>query len=191
MERPTKPLAAVLEESFGLLQEGARDPDSPWRNPALATVAPDGRPAIRTLVLRRFSPGMRIAELHTDARSPKMAALALNPRAALHGWDPARRIQLRLDGIVTLADDAHVQRAWEALHEGSRATYAVAQAPGTPISEPSPAAPSRGVDEARLDFRVLAFQVEALEYLSLAPHAHARAAFRWHEQAPDATWLVP
>jgi pyridoxamine 5'-phosphate oxidase len=185
------PLADLLTRSFAVLEDGARDPDSAWRHPALATVAPDGRPGIRTIVLRRFHPARRIVELHTDARSPKMAALAHDPRAALHFWGPARRIQLRLDGVITLADDEAVQSAWDALHDGSRATYASAQAPGTPIADPAGGGAPCGQDEARRVFRVLQLRFEVLEYLSLAPQARGRARFVWQDQACDATWLVP
>jgi pyridoxine/pyridoxamine 5'-phosphate oxidase len=186
-----KTLSAVLEESFALLAEGAADPHSPWRHPALATVAPDGRPGVRTLVLRRFDPAARCVDLHTDGRSPKMATLAANPRAALHGWDCGRRIQLRLDGVIAVADAAATARAWDALHAGSRATYAAALAPGTPIADPGAVPAPRDERAARADFRVLALRFDALEYLSLARQDHRRARFDWKGEDCQATWLVP
>jgi pyridoxine/pyridoxamine 5'-phosphate oxidase len=186
-----KMLPALLEESFALLAEGVHDPGSPWRTPALATADPDGRPGIRTLVLRRFDPARRVAELHTNSRSPKVAALIGNPHAALHGWDSARRIQLRLDGVIAFADAPATQRAWDALHEASRATYAVALPPGTPIASPDAVPAPRDEQAARRDFRAMELCFDTLEYLSLARGDHHRARFSWRGAQSHATWLVP
>jgi pyridoxine/pyridoxamine 5'-phosphate oxidase len=183
-------LHAVLATAFGLLAEGASNPKSAWRNPALATS--DGQsPGIRTIVLRRFSPDERVVELHTDARSPKLAALTRNPRAALHGWDADRRIQLRLDGVVEVAPEPQTQAAWDALPDGSRATYQVSQAPGTPIADPAEALGTLSIAQARAEFRVLWLRFDALEYLSLAHGSHHRASFVWQGGPVAATWLVP
>jgi pyridoxine/pyridoxamine 5'-phosphate oxidase len=185
------PWQPVLDEALTLLEEGAADPRSPWRTLALATTNPDGAPGIRTIVLRRFTAPDRLAELHTDARSPKMTAILADNRAALHGWDPVRRVQIRLDGRLTLADAPATQAAWGQLPETSRVTYAVALAPGTPIADPEHATPSLPPSEAQAVFRLLRLHVDALEYLSLAHGAHRRVSFHWQAGEPTATWLVP
>ena len=180
-------LDEVLRQAWGLLAEGAADPRSPWRILTLANVAAAGGPGVRSVVLRAVSPAAREAVVHTDRRSPKMAALGADPRAALLGWDAARRVQIRLDGVIEVAGMAETDAAWEALPVASRVTYAGALAPGTKIAGPemTQGAPDRSV------FVVLRFGVAALEYLSLAPGAHRRAGFAWADEALTATWLAP
>ena len=182
-------LDAVLQQGLTLLQTGAADPGAAFRTLALATVQ-DGAPGIRTVILRHFAAVDRVAEFHTDARSPKLAAILHNPRAALHGWDKAARIQLRLDGTVTTADPADTDAAWAALPGPSQASYAVALAPGTPIAAPQDAR-ATSPEQARSVFRLLRLRFDALEYLSLAHGAHRRARFDWRQGGAASTWLVP
>jgi pyridoxamine 5'-phosphate oxidase len=185
--------AQCLADAFAYLQEGASDPGSPFRNPALATApaSPTAPPGLRTVVLRRFTRDARIVELHTDARSPKIAQLRQNPFAALHVWDPARRIQLRLDGAVAIAGTEKATAAWAALPPASRATYAVSLAPGTAIDDPARATPDLPEHAARQNFAVLELSIDVLEDLSLARGSHRRARFCWPGNRLAATWLVP
>jgi hypothetical protein len=187
-------LGAVLAGALALLAEGAAQAASPWRTPALATMPEAGSPSppgLRTVVLRRFDAGARLAEIHTDARAPKIGALRADPRAALHGWDPARRVQIRLDGAIAVAGPAETEAAWAALPDSSRSTYAVRLAPGTPIARPDGAGPALPPEAARAVFTVLHLRFDALEALSLAHGAHRRARFLWSGGARTATWLVP
>ena len=180
-------LDEVLAQAWGLLAEAAGDPGSAWRVMALATVTRDGGPGVRSVVLRGVDAAGRVAVVHTDARSPKMAALAGDPRASLLGWDAARRVQIRLDGVVEVAGTAESDAAWTELGVGSRMTYAGALAPGTPMAAPAAeiGRPDRAV------FVVLKLHVVALEYLSLAHGAHRRARFAWTGGTLAQTWLAP
>jgi len=184
-------LHAVLPAAFACLAEGAADPASAFRNPALATAGPGAAPGLRTLVLRRFAPDLRVAKLHTDARSPKIAALRADPRAALLFWHAERRVQIRLEGHVTIAGAAEADDAWAVLPASSRATYAVTLPPGMPIADPAEARQDLPPDAARAVFTVLRLGFDTLEYLSLARGAHCRARFGWSGDTPTATWLVP
>ena len=180
-------MVGLLGEAWGLLAEGAADPGSPWRVLALANVTADGAPGVRSVVLRAVDARARVAVVHTDRRSPKMAGLSRDGRAALLGWDAGRRIQIRLDGVIDIAGAAESDAAWAALADTSRATYAGALAPGTPMDTPGIAVgdPDRSV------FAVLRLGVVAMEYLSLAHGAHRRARFAWPDGELTATWLAP
>jgi hypothetical protein len=180
-------LDGVLGQAWALLAEGAADPGSAWRVMTLANVTASGGPGVRSVVLRGVDQPGRVAVMHSDVRSPKVAALGGDPRAALLGWDAGRRVQIRLDGVVELAGVAETDAAWVALPEASRVTYAGALAPGTPMGAPecAPGVPDRAV------FCVLRLRVAALEYVSLAQRAHRRARFDWTGGAVAATWLVP
>jgi hypothetical protein len=173
------------------LRQGATDPGSPWRNLALASVGLDGSPQIRTVVLRAFDSGACRLDVHTDIRSAKHAELTANPLAALHGWDSADHIQLRLAGRVTLHNrDVVTAQAWADLRPASRATYRVQPGPGTRLEQPESVAEADEAD-AYACFCVVRLQLARLEYLHLGQTSHRRARFQWEHGAMTAMWLVP
>ena len=189
---------AVLERAFGLLAQGAADVASPFRHLTFATQgAPAGAladtdgPGLRTMVLRRFVPGEPALEFHTDARSPKLAALQACGRVAVLGWDPAGRVQLRLAGTATLLDGGEAARIWQALPPSTRSTYAIKAGPGTQIATPGEVERSLDTAAAQAVFRVIRVRVDQLEWLHLAADQYQRARFVWAADGVQATWLVP
>jgi hypothetical protein len=179
-------------QALALLGEGAAGPGSAWRNLTLATLTPEGWPSLRTLVLRRFDADSRCAELHTDTRSAKHAELIANPRAAMHGWDPEGRVQLRLTGTVTLhAGDTVAQRAWESLRPAGQATYRVIPGPGSVISTPDAHRQDPEQADAFAAFCVIRLHYHILEWLHLGHSSHRRARFAWFGNTCEATWLSP
>jgi hypothetical protein len=181
-------LGAVRAAAFAMLAEGVASRRAAFHTPALATVGPDGAPRARTLVLRGFDAKRREVRLHTDARSGKVAELAREPRAALHFYDAAAHIQLRLRGVASLhRGDAVAEAAWEATPGGSRAIYGAQPAPGLPVAAPGPA-PVAG---ERANFAAILFRFAAMEWLWLAAGGHRRALFTWSGEAEAATWLAP
>jgi hypothetical protein len=188
----TDDLDAVRKAAFARLSEGASRPDSPWRQMALATVAAGGQPRVRTLVLRGFDPAALTLELHTDKRSAKFSELQANPRASLHGWNPASGEQLRIEATVSLhTGDALAHGAWAKLRPASRDTYRVSLAPGRMIAHPGEAV--AGLDDAQAfaAFAVLVLSIELLEYLLIDANLHRRARFTWEAGVPAPMWLVP
>lgn len=182
-------LDATLAEAFTLLRRGVVDRKSPFRTLNLATVALDGTPSVRTVVLRSFDPATRTARFHTDRRSAKPAEIAAEPRVALHGYDRGAQVQLRLSGVATLHDgDAVADSAWARSGPGARACYAIQPAPGTPVAAPVPA-PTLD-DTARDQFLVVQVLVHRLEWLWLSSAGHRRARFCWNGTGWDADWLV-
>jgi len=183
-------LAKIRTAAFALLARGVADRRSPIHTPTLASIGLDGTPRARTLVLRGFEATTRTIRLHSDRRSGKFAELTQDPRCALHGYDPAAQVQLRLEGIASLhTDDAVAQSAWQASRPFSRICYSIEPGPGTVISEPIPAPQ----DEAagRPHFGVILLRVHSLEWLWLAAAGHRRARWDWLPGEERATWLVP
>ena len=188
----------VLADAHRRLAEGVSDRASPFRNVTLGSVDASGAPCVRTVVLRGFDPARSLLTVHTDLRAAKTVQVRANPLVALHAWDDAAQTQLRIGGRAALhAADARSEAEWGRLHGGSRATYAVADAPGTPITDP--AAVGRVPDEAAFaHFAVIDVSVFSLEWLLLAREGHRRARFTFGGagrgaggDAGTATWLVP
>jgi pyridoxine/pyridoxamine 5'-phosphate oxidase len=183
-------LHAALDQAFALLAEGVADPASPWHTPSLATTGA-GAPGLRTVVLRRFMQAERQVEFHTDARSPKLAAIQANPDVSLHVWDKRSRVQLRLSGRASMLGTAESAAIWKSLPPQTQATYSVALAPGTPISAPEEARHSLDHAASQAVFCAVRIAFHELEWLHLAHGQHRRARFTWANGACVATWLAP
>ncbi len=186
-------LPGTLAEAFRLLSRGVADRRHPFHTPTLATLAADGAPAARTVVLRGFDTTARQLRIHTDRRAAKVAELAAHPRASLHLYDAGAAVQLRLTCLASLHDAGPVaDAAWAASRDFSRMCYAIDPAPGTPCTTPPPA--PLDAEAGRANFCAVLLRIDALEWLHLAAGGHRRARFTWPRDGqgpPDATWLVP
>ncbi|MCS6932000.1 MAG: pyridoxamine 5'-phosphate oxidase family protein [Acetobacteraceae bacterium] len=184
-------LDATLAEAFRLLSRGVADRRSAFHTPCLGSVGADGRPRLRTVVLRGFDPQTRTLRIHTDRRSAKAAEILANPWVMLHAYDPAAQVQIRLAGKASLhAEDAVADAAWAASRPFSRLCYAIQEAPGTPVPAPPPA--PRDAAGGRAHFAALLIAFDRLEWLWLCAEGHRRARFAWDgEGRRDACWLVP
>ncbi len=177
----------IKAEAFRCLSRGVADRRSPFRHPALGTIA-DGRPSVRTVVLRAWDAGLRRITVHSDIRAAKIAEVAAMAAVSLHVWDPGHLVQLRLDGEAMRAGPERAAAEWARLHAGSRATYATEPQPGSVIDDPADL--SRNEAQAFAHFAVLDITIGAFEWLHLAADGHRRARFTWAE-AWQGVWLVP
>lgn len=183
-------LDACLDAAWTLLTRAVVDRRSAFRTLNLATVALDGAPVSRTVVLRGVDRDARRISIHTDRRSAKIAELARDPRIAVHGYDPGAKIQLRLAGVATVhGDDAIADAGWAHSQPMSRACYAIEPAPATPITAPLPAPVD--TPQGRENFRVVRVEIATLDWLWLAADGHRRARFDWTGEKWRSSWLVP
>lgn len=182
----------MLAEIWADLLRATVDRRSPERTPVLSTVAPDGAPEGRMVVLRRAIPATATLEIHTDRRSAKAAALAREPRAALTFWRPSKRRQLRMQGPARIEDaDAAAEAVWADLSEEARRAYAGSAPPGAPL--PHADAFSLGEPaEGRAAFGRLLIEIAEIDMLILAPEGHRRRQFRLHAgRLTEARWVAP
>ncbi|MFM7245197.1 MAG: pyridoxamine 5'-phosphate oxidase family protein [Planctomycetaceae bacterium] len=157
----------------------------------LATIGADGAPQARTVVLRYLDTARGEIRFHTDIRSPKVAAMRHDPRVALHWYDPAMRVQVRIPAVATIHHgDAVAVDALSRSAAMSRACYAAAHGPGTTLAEfpSSPTAPAEGDDAPLLAFAVVACRFDAVELLCLHAVGHQRV--RLHVAQTPVTWDV-
>ncbi len=184
-------LDAIRQDAFRLISRGVADRRSPYRTPALGTVGADGRPQLRTVVLRAFDPAARVLTVHSDVRAAKIVALAGNPAVALLFWDAGAQVQVRVDGVAAVLTGDDMARAeWARLHAGARASYRVLGEPGRAV--PDPALVVSGDEAAAFGhFAVVRIAMAGLEWLHLAREGHRRARFAWTGADAVQEWLVP
>ncbi|MCG6122414.1 MAG: pyridoxamine 5'-phosphate oxidase family protein [Microvirga sp.] len=196
-ERPAffDDLGETLAHAWACLVRGVNDRRSPFHTPSVATIGLDGRPRMRTVVLRGADPTARTLRFHTDLRGRKVAEIARDPRVALHGYDARAKLQIRAEGHAVIhADDAVADDAWAGSRSMSRACYAVAPAPGAPIETGGAfTLPSddHEIDAGRDNFSAALIHVERIETLYLDHAGHRRAVFDVAAADGSGRWITP
>ncbi len=184
--------AAFIDEALGRLERALSERGDDLRNVQLATVSADGRPQLRTMVLRglerQHPPRL---ELHSDARAAKVRDIAEGRgRACLLAWSSAEQLQLRFEGVATAHhDDALARERWDGLSDGGRKPYGLRADPGSAIDDPSDQ-PHLPPDEQARQFVVLRLAVASVDVLRLGAHGAQTRAFRRYDGAGDrANWI--
>ena len=150
---------------------------------------------------RRVEPDEQVIICHTDTRSPKVSQIRAHADVAWLFYDPADKVQLRLEGRATIhTDDALKEEQWAASNLSSRRCYLAPSAPSTVTEGPSPNLPEAFLDrvpdepesEAGRDhFAVVRTRIRRMEVLHLAASGHRRAEFLWTDDGQSARWLEP
>ncbi len=192
-------LQTVLTAAIEHLTKAAQDRRSPMHTPVVGTAEGD----LRAMVLRELRGDLALLRFHTDARSPKVAAIAKDSRASLLAYDPAARVQLRLRGnarVETSGPTADL--AWAEATAFARRCYLIEPGPGAVLDQPGSGLPQAvaghlpseaQLEPARANFAVLLFEPLALDWLYLAHTGHRRAQFTRAAVGEEwlGEWVVP
>ena len=192
-------LPDALDIGWRLLEGGAVDRRSPVHTPVVASVDADGAPDSRVMVLRAVDRIAGTLRFHTDARSPKCAALD-GRRVSVLAYHPGEAVQLRLAGMArVVAEGADVDAAWAAATVFARRCYLAEAAPGSLLTAAGSGLPAwaerRKPEEtdlvaARRNFALVIVQLTGVDWLHLAEGGHRRARFSvgdgWLGE-----WMVP
>ncbi len=160
----------------------------------VATVGCNGQPDARTVVLRHIDPVGREIRFHSDVRSPKVQSLRVNPRVALHWYDPSCRVQVRITATATIHHaDAVAAAAWAGAQAMSRACYTSAAAPGDRIAAfaAGPAAPAPEDDAGLARFAVVSCRFDDIDLLSLHAAGHQRVRLHVDRDPVALTIVAP
>jgi pyridoxamine 5'-phosphate oxidase len=163
----------------------------------VATIGLDGRPKVRTVVLRDANAASRTIRFHTDARSEKVRELAANPHIEAHFYDQPANIQIRLSGvaIVEATDQLTARQAWGEAKAMSKVCYRLDAGPGTPLE----AGDGYGyltyyndeTDPGEAQFRTVTIRVERMDVVVLKFDANRRAVFEVSGGEVEGRWVVP
>jgi hypothetical protein len=190
-------LASIFAYSIALLGKAATDRRSPMHTPSLATLGLDGRPRNRIVVLRHYDVPSLSLRFHTDIRSDKFEELGHDARVSMLFYDPAEKIQLRVEGTAERHVEGSVaEEAWLSSQAMSRHCYATNPSPGSEIGVGDGFTLPKGralTDEGRVNFSAIRVTFNRLEWLWLGSAGHRRALFSWTKahSPPAMRWLVP
>ncbi len=163
------------------------------RQCTFATVAADGRPSARTVILRGADRGARRLFVYTDVRSPKCDELHLNADLSLVFYDHGAKTQLVVAGRAALhVGDETAATHWTGMAEASRLCYRQPVGPGILLASP------HDVEEGGLltdaagysHFVVISVCVHQVDWLYLAVAGNRRARISY-EPVPAASWVAP
>ncbi|MFZ4689171.1 MAG: pyridoxamine 5'-phosphate oxidase family protein [Polymorphobacter sp.] len=192
-------LSDALDSAWRLLGRGAADRHSPMHTPVVASIDADGHPDARVMVLRAAERLAAMLRFHTDARSPKCAALHGKPVAVL-AYHPGEAVQLRVTGMARVVTAGpEIERIWATSTPFARRIYLVEAPPGSALPGPASGLPAwvegRAPDvaelaPARANFALVYVDVTAIDWLHLAQAGHRRAVFTAAE-GWGGSWLVP
>lgn len=172
------------------LEEAVADRAAAWHLATFCTIAVDGSPSARSVILREVSANSRYVRFHTDKRSPKVSELACDPRATMLLWDPSARTQLRLRGRCEVSvNDAVTRSLVESSHPGSLGVFRSVLPPSSPIHSPGEALPAPA--PLLENVAVVTLWVETLEWLWLDDAGHRRCRFTYAHGSTEVQWLAP
>ena len=182
--------SAFVEAALSALERALHARGHELRNVQLATTAPEGRPGLRTVVLRDFQRAPFRAEIHTDARAAKVREISYSGHVTLLAWSAADRLQVRFEGVARLhrGDDVARDR-WDALSPGARKPYGLKACPGTPIASPDDQ-PQLPAGEQFQQFTVIRIALSTVDILRLEAEGGQTRACADLRAAPfEARWV--
>ncbi len=183
-------LDASLEMAWQLWGRGTVDRHSAFHAPVVTSVDSIGNPQARTMILRAVDREARTMRFHTDVRSAKINQWQLKPRVCILGYDASKKIQLRVNGQVTLhTNDAAANDAWNNSRPESHVAYSVNIAPGSAVDAPSGV--PQPTDAGRENFAVVIVNINSLEWIYLSAEGNRRALFSWQDGLLKSQWLQP
>lgn len=195
-------LATIRRRVWDRLRAAATEPGHPLRALSFGT-STDGRPQLRTVILRDADPDERVLAFHTDRQSQKVADIRAEEKITWLGWTPETREQVRLSGTASLHfDDAVAEEMWQEQSPGSLDLYVRERAPGTPLEAPRDGRDAavktdpvtrEDVADGRPNFAVVRTVIDGIDWLHLHPEGHYRAQFQFDAEADafEGGWVVP
>ncbi len=187
-------LNRVMDRVWIHLRDGATNRRSGFHTPTLATVTMDGRPDVRTVVLRAASPTAGALRFHSDIRSPKISHLYENTACAMHFYSPQDKTQIRVQGEATIhTNDDIAENAWEGSTSFARRCYGQPAGPSSPLDDLDHLVGLDPLDEvtARGNFLAVCVMVKSIDWLWLDHGGHRRARWNLMDGSWHGTWLAP
>ena len=184
-------ISQTLESANLILTNAVENAKTIFHTLAVSSID-DNQIATRVMVLREFNLKERYIRFHTDYRAAKIDHYSENNSASVLGYDPNLKIQIKLQGSMSIHYNDHVtQAAWEGSTTRSKKCYSVKGGSTLKISDPKEYDLKDGnIEDGYINFAVLKFSFDSLEFLHLKSSGHRRALHSWKEEF-ESSWLVP
>jgi len=193
-------LINILDSVWDALSEGCEHASDAFHTPAIGTIR-DGKPEVRTVVLRHVNREAGIIGFHTDRRSPKVQDLTTGSALAWHFYDRERKVQIRAhgSGLIHTGDEI-ADEAWEKVSPLGRRCYGQIKGPGVSSTDQQVGLPSLEaleaeepsiVAECRENFCVIRSRLTEIDWFYLQFQGHRRARFTRTQSEWQSVWVAP
>ena len=117
--------SVIEKHAYDLLKDGIKNRDSLFHTLVFSNF--DGKDiSNKVMVLRDFNAAKRTLRFHSDYRSDKAKLIQANSKASVIGYDPNKKIQLRLTGIAKINyKNKKTKEAWNNSQAISKKCYSV------------------------------------------------------------------
>lgn len=176
-----------LEEAISELEKSLVKKGHPFRYFTLATAGLDAMARLRTVVLRKVTPDLKLV-FYTDRRSKKITHITENPKVSLLFYHPKLMLQLKIEGKASFVKDEEVLKTyWNGIQPNSRKDYITQQPPGSTITNPD------DVEYLNEENHFCMIEIEPfkIEYLKLKRPNHLRVRFAKDTNNWEGEFLVP
>ena len=188
----------VMSDIRDHLARGAGSRKSPMHTLVIGTADGD----LRVMVLREYDGDRHALRFHTDARSPKAAAVRGDPAIGILAYDPEAKVQIRMRGLGRVeVDTPAVDAIWAQSTTFARRCYLAEHGPSSAAAAPTSGLPEwaegiqpteEQVAPARANFAVLWVTVAHYDWLYLSNDGHRRGGVTVEAQGETSLeWLVP
>lgn len=191
-------LDELEKDCWNRLENGAIKSKDPFHTSCIATLN-NGEVNIRTVVLRKAFPILRVLHFHTDIRSKKWKELDINNSISGLFYDSTSRIQLRIKGKVKLHfNDEITLEAWQKTTLSSRRCYLTYASPSSFAEIPTSGLSDHfekenfTIEESEIgkqNFGIISVHVESIDWLWLNHAGHRRAYFDYLNDSYR--WMIP
>jgi pyridoxamine 5'-phosphate oxidase len=185
----------LFKSIWDALRAGAGAGRSPFSLLQAATVGVNGYPKVRTIVLRDAKENLARLSFHTDNRSEKVRELRERPAVSIHGYDPERLVQIRLEGTTSfVTDETEKMAVWNSSRPRTLILYRSPLASGSVIDDPAQAATTDVADSmlGYENFCLVHVSVQHIDYLDVSSEPHQRAQFHGREDGGfQGHWVAP
>ena len=187
--------SVIEKHAYDLLKDGIKNRDSLFHTLVFSNF--DGKDiSNKVMVLRDFNAAKRTLRFHSDYRSDKAKLIQANSKASVIGYDPNKKIQLRLTGIAKINyKNKKTKEAWNNSQAISKKCYSVLDGSSHKISNPKKYdfhMKDISIEEGYENFCTIEFNFKTLEFLYLQRTGHRRCKFSWDANGKkESCWLVP
>ena len=174
-----------------ILSDAVENAKTLFHSPTVSSIE-DSKIVSRVMVLREFNLKERFMRFHTDYRAPKIKQYKKNNTATVLGYDPILKVQIKLQGTIESHYHNSITRsAWDGSTTRSKKCYSVKGGSSIVIDNPDEYDLKDGkIEDGYVNFAVLVFKFDSLEFLHLKSSGHRRAIHSWDGKYKS-QWLVP
>ena len=186
-----------LEEEYDYLKAGIKSAKLDYHSFVFSTIR-NGKPELRTVILREVNTRAPSITFHSDQRSKKLTDIGLNHEVSALFYDRSRRVQLRLSGKAKIEKDTTVtKQIWDKMRPESKLCYMGPFVPSEELKSFIPNLPENSAHKLTEDNDVYGYSnfcritiiIEKLDRLFLHHAGHQRLLFDFTESI-SAKWIA-